>query len=305
MRRAAFLIAFAWSATALADPTKHECVQADTQAQTLRGQDKLNDARAQLAICMAQSCPAVIRQDCTERLDEVNRIQPSLVFDVKDSSGQDVTDAKVTIDGAPLLDHIVAQGVRVDPGEHDLVFAAHGHIPNKLHVLVHEGDKDRRVSVTVGTPAAEPETPPALEQPPTEQPNKVESAPATNENETPPAVTPSSGSGQRVAGIVIGAAGLVGLALGGAFAGVAFSNWKSSQNICSDILCPSATRQNALDDHDTAITFAAASTASFIAGGVLAAAGIVVFLLAPRQHEAQAFWVRPSPMGVTLGGSFQ
>jgi len=305
VRRGAFLVAFAWSAAALADPTKHECVQADTQAQTLRGQDKLKDARAQLAICMAQSCPAVIRQDCTERLDEVNRIQPSLVFDVKDNAGRDVTDATVTIDGAPLLDHIVAQGVRVDPGEHDLVFAARGHIPNKVHVLVHEGDKDRRVAVTVGTPAAEPETPVELEQPPKDQPSKVETAPATNENEAPPAATPSNGGGQRVAGIVIGAAGLVGLALGGAFAGVAFSNWQSSQSICSATLCPSATRQSAVDDHDTAITFAAASTASFIAGGVLAAAGIVVFLLAPRSHEAQAFWVRPSPMGVTLGGSFQ
>ena len=306
-RMACFLFVAAWSASALADPTKDQCIDADTRAQTLRMQGKFHDARAALEVCTSSACPAMVRQDCTERLDELNRVAPSLIFDVKDSSGRDVSDASVTMDGKPLVARIGAEAVPVDPGDHDLVVSARGHLPNKLHVLVHEGDKDRRVAVTVGTAAVEPE--------PEEKPETTAAPPparSTEEHAEQPPEKPaaSSGSGMRVAAVAFGITGIAGLVLGGVFAGLASDNWNNSKALCSDALCPSATRPDAVSDHDTALGFANASTATFIIGGALAATGIILFILAPH-HQTESGAIRATPMigagggGLMLSGAFR
>ena len=86
---AVFTCALLASATAVADPTKDECVAANESAQALRKSGQLRIARAQLLTCVAKACPALIRDDCAERLTELNRAMPSIVFDVKD--GQEAT----------------------------------------------------------------------------------------------------------------------------------------------------------------------------------------------------------------------
>src|SRR5207237_2673547 len=46
-----------------ADPTKDQCVDADTKAQSLRRDGKLSAARDQLKMCAAQACPELVRDD--------------------------------------------------------------------------------------------------------------------------------------------------------------------------------------------------------------------------------------------------
>src|SRR5258706_11586172 len=90
------------ASTAHAASTKEQCMAADTRAQELRQDGKLLDALAQLDVCASAACPALVRADCTERLDEVRRVLPSVVFEVKTASGADVVDARVEMDGTVL-----------------------------------------------------------------------------------------------------------------------------------------------------------------------------------------------------------
>jgi hypothetical protein len=55
-----------------ADPTKQQCVAADDAAQDLRQEGKLRAAREKLAICTSPACPALVREDCKQRIEEVD-----------------------------------------------------------------------------------------------------------------------------------------------------------------------------------------------------------------------------------------
>jgi hypothetical protein len=86
--------------------TKTECIDANTQAQSLRRDGKLSAARVQLLKCSDPGCPSIIRDDCTSRLDEVEKAQPTIVFDGKDGDGHDLVAVSVTIDGQPFADKL-------------------------------------------------------------------------------------------------------------------------------------------------------------------------------------------------------
>src|SRR5580698_10702647 len=96
-----------------ADPTKQECVEANDAAQDLRQSGKLRQAREKLAICASASCPSVVRDDCMQRLAELDSAMPQVVFSARDASGNDLVDVKVTIDGAPLVDRLDGSSVKV------------------------------------------------------------------------------------------------------------------------------------------------------------------------------------------------
>jgi hypothetical protein len=294
------VLVLAMPAIAHAEPSKDECVDADTQAQVARRAGKFRDARAQLDICVSQSCPASVRADCTERLDEVLRNAPTLVFDVKDASGADIPSTAITLDGKPLVARLDGKAVPVDTGEHTLVFTSQGHLPRTLHVVVSDGDKDRRVAIVLGQAAEEQPT----SSPTTEAPTHP-TTPVANEPETPMAGHPL-----RIPGVVIGIIGLVGVGLGIGFTVATYSSWNASQQECSAAVAPSCpSHDQAVIDHDNAATFATAATISFIAGGALAAGGLVLAIAAPRS-EPHAARLRVAPSfarggaGVFLTGEF-
>jgi hypothetical protein len=82
-------------------PTKVQCVDANAKGQDLRRDGELSGARAQFRACAVSACPALVRDDCNRRLDEVERAQPTIVFDTKDAAGRDLSAVKVLVDGAP------------------------------------------------------------------------------------------------------------------------------------------------------------------------------------------------------------
>src|SRR5262249_4678927 len=108
LRHSRAIVAFAWigsaalSFPASADVSKQQCVAANVSGQDLRRQGKLGSAREQFRACTDPSCPQLVRGDCTTRLDELEKAQPTLVFDIKDGSGDDLAAVAGTIDGRPL-----------------------------------------------------------------------------------------------------------------------------------------------------------------------------------------------------------
>jgi hypothetical protein len=242
---------------AAADVTKSQCVDANNTAQTHRREGKLSQARDELRLCSDPHCPRMVRDDCTRRLDELEQVQPTLVFDVKDPSGGDIGDVKVVLDGKTLTEKLDGTAIAVDPGEHAFTFQVEDQPPVTQTVVVKEGERSRRVSVVVGT---KPEPPPPPPPPP------------------PPAPpTPAGMTTLQTAGLVGGGAGVVGLGVGAVFGVLASSKWSSAKSECGQpTVCPSYAK--ALSDHDASVTDGTVSTVAFIAGGVLLAGGAYFFL---------------------------
>jgi hypothetical protein len=132
---------------------KQTCNTAYQDAQVARDAHKLIKAREQLRVCASATCPGFITKDCTEWLKDLEPRVPSVVFTAKNAAGADVTDVKVSMDGAPLADKLDGIAVEVDPGSHTFGFeGADGKTEQK--VLVPEGTKAQRIAVTFGAAGA-------------------------------------------------------------------------------------------------------------------------------------------------------
>jgi len=255
-----------------AAPTKEQCIDANSQAQKLRRESKLTAARQQLLGCSDPTCPAMVRGDCATRLDEVQKAQPTLVLDVKSRAGEDLTDVKVTVDGAPFDVKLDGTAVAMDPGPHTLTFQAEGFEPVTKSLVLKEAEKDRRERIVLRrVPKVAPE------------PTPTGSAGALPDE--PPVLEPAQGLGtQRWLGVVVGGVGLAGVAVGSAFGLKAASEWSAQQSACgSPSSCPD--HEGAVTHHSNLTTDATISTWAFIGGGALVASGALLFLTAPSRYK--------------------
>jgi hypothetical protein len=260
----AFGIAVAAASFAVALPARAEdvndrCVAASNAEVALRQQGKLIDARKLLFACAAPSCDAPIQQSCAERLRRLNDAIPTVVLAAKDGAGAAVGDARVSMDGQPLAETLDGRSIPIDPGSHTFVFEAKDGTKQTMTALVLEGAHDQTVSVTIGAPLT-----------------------ATPERETTSGA-PRAPSPWKTIGWIAGGAGVVGLAVGTVFGieaigktGDAHCN-SASPKVCGD--------GNALS---SAKSTGNLSTVFFVAGGVLAAAGITMWLVAPSASHVQA-----------------
>ena len=122
---AAALLAPAGRATA-ADPTTADCLAANDKSISLRNEHKLLGARTQSLVCAASSCPAEIRKECERRIDLVNASMPTVVFEAKDGSGNDLSAVTVKMDGALLAERLEGTAMPLDPGAHTFTFDSLG-----------------------------------------------------------------------------------------------------------------------------------------------------------------------------------
>jgi hypothetical protein len=167
--------------------------------------------------------------------------------------------------------------VPVDPGHHVVEVTAPGRQKWTTKVQVAPGGASVAVSV--------PELPPEKAQD-----------------------SPGQGSGwgaQRIAGVTVGAAGVVGLVMGALFGAQAISKNKESKQNCSP------TDPNFCNDTGVAVRFeaqkwASASTAGIVIGGAALAGGIVLFATASsaKKPDAARIEIAPRLGGLTLQGSF-
>jgi hypothetical protein len=282
-----------------------QCIEANRAAQDLRRDRKLADARRQLQLCTSHACPPMVRDDCTKRLDEVDKAQPTIAFLVRDASGSDVTAVNVSVDGKLLATRLDGTALAVDIGEHVFTFEIPGRPTETRTLTVTEGEKGRHELVTVGTPPPQGGAPvPAPAAPPGEG------------AAMPPSATPhpSTGSGmrtQKVLGLVAGGVGVAAVAVGGVFGAMSYSEKSQQQSACgSSASCTPGGHADALNHHSTGLTDATISTVGFVAGGVLLAGGALLFFTAHPAQPARTGSLRvvpsagPRGAGVWLEGGF-
>jgi hypothetical protein len=164
-----------------AGPSLEQCVAANESAQDAQRAGKLRDARALLSTCIAAECPAVLRQDCTLRLDGVSRTMPTVVFVVTDAAGNDLADVRVRADDAVLTERLGGTAIEIDPGQHVLAFDAPGFARVERSILLRVNEKERVVKVVMapmGSLAPQVTPPPALQ--PIPQPQRSPEAAAAS-----------------------------------------------------------------------------------------------------------------------------
>lgn len=251
-----------------------------------RSESKLLVARESLRTCLRSNCKSWMVADCSKWLSEVETRIPTVVFSAKNTAGRDITDVKVTSNnGAPIAETLDGRSIEMEPGLHDFVFTASDGTKLDKRTLVREGDKAQNISVVF-------EAPPGERPPPT-------LAGGTSTDTRPERNTHSL----RYLGYGLAGAGVVGLGIG-AFFGLSAIQKKNDANCSADGFCDPGTRGDALDA-------ARVSTIAFIAGGVLAAGGVALIILAPSSRASSArvstlhrVEARLTPGGFALGGEW-
>lgn len=226
--------------------------------------------------------------------DGVERLAKGLFRVVISVASQFNVDAvTVNLDGAPLPKSLWGLPAPVDPGAHTLEAVA----PHKARWST----SFKALATTV----------PALVVPALVDELPTASTVAVRTSAAAPTVTPSEvppPSGQRIAGLVVGGAGIVGVAVGSIFGLLAKSANDDSTAHCGTKYCDAT----GTDDRSSASSKATISTVAFVLGGVGLAGGAALWLTAPgttKEHGAPvAMRLEPhmsaSGGGVSLSGSW-
>jgi hypothetical protein len=275
-----------------ADPNMAACLTANENAIKLREEHKLRQARDQSLICTARSCPGEVREACQNRITQLNSAIPTVVFEVKDADGNDLSHVAVTMDGEPLADRLDGTPIPLDPGEHTFVFAVGGYTKQEKRLVVYQGETNRRERIQFAVPLARPSPTPASgsQGEPASNPPPAEQAPSSA----------SLGLGfQRVIGLTLAGVGVVGVGVGSVLGLVASSAWSRVKAACgpggpSSCATDDANRSSVVSDRDTAQKDGTLATITIIGGGALIATGLVLFLTGPQRESATPVALSPS-----------
>lgn len=222
---------------------KQACGDAYHQTQSLRKAGELQAARAQAVACTRDVCAEFVRTDCARWLGEIDASQPTLVIEARDGAGRDRTAVRVTLDGAPWLPALDASAHPIDPGPHTLRFEADGEAPVEQQILVREGEKARKVSITLGAP--------------------VEPEPLVPRAGAP---TPGPDEGPGPAPWIVGGVGLGSLAIGGALAAIVVSEKSTFDQHC-DVVTRTCD-PTGIDARETGETLGPISTVLLVGGAI-------------------------------------
>jgi hypothetical protein len=266
--------------TSSARADKAACIDASSKGQTFADAHKVIEARDQFRICAQRECPAVIQKDCASWFEQAQGRVATLVPIAKDVSGVGLPGVKVSIDGKVVLEKIDGRPVEVDPGTHTLVFESPDGRKGDRSLVIGESEKDIVIAVVLGPPGA----PPA--------PGPAGTAPAT--------AAATSPAPWKTIGLVTAGVGVVSLGVGAVF-GVQAIGKKNDAGCASNGMCPSSPAVTAQGD---ALSAADVSTGFFVAGSVLAAAGLTVFLVAPGSRVQAAPSVGRDTAGILLQGAW-
>ena len=149
-----FATAIALAGGHAAAQDKQACVGAYEDAQRLRKDGKLTEARAKLLVCAQDACSAVLRKDCTVWIGEVEQATPTVLLAAKSPIGKDIVDVTVTVDGKPLTKHLDGKAIALDPGPHTFRFDLAGAPPHDETILLQQGERNRQVLADFQPPTA-------------------------------------------------------------------------------------------------------------------------------------------------------
>ncbi len=241
--------------------------------EALAASGKLVEARRALAAAAGTAetdrASRRAREAAKKALAELDRRIPTVRIEVV---GPAKAGAAATIDG---VDVDASREVPANPGDHTVGASAEGYAAAEKDLALAEGTH-AVVKLRLASAAA------AVTEP-------------------PPPPLPEKRTGSRVPGVVTLSIGAAGLAAGGVLGALAFSATSAAKAQCAGSVCP----PSAASDVSRSRLYGDASTAAFIAGGALAATGIVLIIAAPgggppKDESARVTpWIGAGQAGIT------
>jgi hypothetical protein len=122
---------------------KDECINAADQGQQFRDDNKFRVAHDAFARCANESCPVLVKEECSQWLRDLDERMPTVVIRAEDSKHHELTDVEVMFDDAQLISKLDGTPVPVDPGDHVFHYEAAGLSPVEEHVVIRAGEKNR------------------------------------------------------------------------------------------------------------------------------------------------------------------
>jgi hypothetical protein len=313
MRRQRGIIA-AWATAALGVPTasraqdkpddKQQCLAAAEQGQNQRDDGHYRAAHESFSACARAVCPRVVLQSCTRWLRELDQDAPTVVLGAKDDEGNDLTNVRVSFDGALFATVLDGKPIGADAGEHVLRFERDGSVPVEQKLVLRAGEKARVVTVTLRSESAPMET---------AAPEPVKPPIVAVEPQPPEALL----SAHHVAAAAL-AVGALGAAGAGALFLVGSNQAKDDAARLRSGLAPNActhaeatpTCQSLGDRVNSQHRDFTIAMALFAGGGVFAAGAVVTWLVWPQSQTSRprtSAWIAPAMGGATLqvGASFR
>lgn len=233
----------------------------------------------------AATASAVRHPDWAERARErVAALEPTLSR-LTITVAASVPGLVVERDGHALDAGALGTPLPIDPGDHAIDAKAPGRVAFHTTVTIAASEASQKILI------------PSLQED-----KRQSSAPG-------PARAPVS-STQKTVGFVVGGVGLAGMIAGGVFGAMAAGKKSDAQNpaFCtSDLARCNSAGKALVDDAKSAATL---STVALIAGGALAATGVVLIVSAPSAREperatARSLRVGLGASGLWMGGDLQ
>lgn len=270
---------------AAAPADREACLNSSEQGQKLRQQGKLQDAQKQFQICAQRECPGIVQRDCTQWLTEVSSAIPTITLSVQDEKGRDLIDVQVSVDGKPLVSKLEGKTIPVDPGVHTFRFEADGKAQLEERVVVSEGDKAKKIAVTL-------------------KPTDTGMGTGTGTTDPPPKPDTTTGGHTIYPWIVVGAGAVaagIGLVLYVSGKGDFPSECIRGDKCNFEGLTTQAQRDDLANRATSADGRMTAGLPILIAGGVLVAAGVTWFFLEPKASKKKtppattpvSGWIKP------------
>jgi hypothetical protein len=223
-----------------------------------------SDARAEKADQVAEEVEG--------RLESLRQRIPKIT--VKRGAGADA--AIIAVDGVSVGDQVIGTPMPTDPGPHTVEGKAPGFLPFRKSVRLAE-QQSESVEIVL---EAEPAPPP---------------------NRGPVGAPVSDRKGMRVAGYVVGGAGIVGLGAAAVFYGLRQKKISDLDKACPNRQCPSTAQQT---DIDSGKLYTTLFDVTLPIGALALAGGIVLVLTSGSSSTEPSVALAPSLGGAQLYGTF-
>jgi hypothetical protein len=224
-------------------------------------------ARAEFEEAARQAAQAGQREREAFAREQLRQLEPLLsLLTVKSPVAPDPPSNLVKVDDRDVEPASAKAPIPLDPGPHDLRFAAPGFLPRTIRVEIANGPSAQAVDA----PRLEPEPQIVPPTPPTQEPRRDD-----------------GGQTRRIAGLAALAGGGVALLAGGYFGLHAASKKSDAEQHCSGRYCDA----EGLSLQDDAHVAATVSTIAFLLGIAAAGAGAYLYLTAPRSPKGLALRV--------------
>lgn len=218
------------------------------------------------------------RADAGRELSELSGRIPGLIVDLRGS-------ASVTVDDQPIPPEALRAPIWLNPGSHTVRATRPGAPPASASVQLVEGDPPRKVVLEV----AAPESPLPVAPPPV----------------VPPPVVPPPARGPLAPGLALIGAGAAGLVAGAVMGGVGLAKAADAKVGCDPLPSGGLLCSRGVEGRvNLARGLQTGANVAFVAGGVVAAAGVALVIVRPGGARAASARVVPGAGSLWLEGSF-